>query len=144
MGLQRGVFISTFSILLISNMILYFLYPLNTNLLSLTGVGTTVLVYLLIIVLVILSIQIFGTGLSNAKPIVAFIILIGLLYKYTSPAYLLSAFTDLDSVEIGIGLVTNLTNFMGTDINNVGWIIVNGLGFITLFSGLMLFVGGDD
>lgn len=76
MNASTNLFITTLSILLLSNIGLYFIYPTNANLLSLTGIASTAFILIMMIALIVISFQILGSGLSDAKPIIAFIILI--------------------------------------------------------------------
>lgn len=140
MNLTTNLFISCFVILLLSNVALYFLYPTSTYLTSISDIDSTSMIITILIVLALCSITAFTVGITDAKPIIAFIIIIALLYQINLYDVFFGSSIFLEWLSgyefyIGFGLVTNLINILeGTDYMNIGFLLINGLGFITLLT----------
>ncbi len=132
--MKEEIFISCLDILLLFNIFVVFTDPSYSSVLSMSMVSIIVTG---LVVAILSSITIFGSGLSDSatKIIFASIILLNVLFQvdfYYDPY--------IPHFVIGLGLASTINNVFTAygDVMGIGALIASTLSFITFFSGIMI------
>lgn len=129
--MKEEIFISTLTIILLFNV---FAYSVNATDVSLLNLDFTDLVVTAVAIVLPLSINFLGVGLSDSGISIAFAVMIVFNVLFQIEIY---------GYTIGLGLINTMINVFsgGNDVLNLGFMITSILGMLAFFSGMLIIVG---